>query len=347
MKPRMKLILVKIDPAVRPPVLAAAQQAFPAAVVTEPATIAEAVIAQDKATSALLVLHAPGDTLLADATQAVDAAGLPRWAVVVLGQGSSDVAEIIPPEDWKPHTLARVFRFTMLQHELLRENLRLRGDLKTVARRISHEVRTPVGCIHTSSDLLDELSAGKGAALANVAEIFRQSSREISQLIDRVSFVLRASSEPVAPAAIGMSEVVVHVLRQLQEEIRTTGASVRQPDGWPEVAGVSPWLQVIWWNLLRNALQHGGPAAHVRLTWIREDGGYRFAVVDQGAGVDAAQQAGLFVPFDQLHGQRTAGLGLSIVQRLVALQGGTCAYRRLPDHGTCFEFTLPAACADA
>jgi len=80
----------------------------------------------------------------------------------------------------------------------------------------------------------------------------------------------------------------------------------------------------------------------VRVTWVREPDGYRFAVVDQGAGVDPAQHAALFVPFDQLHGQRTAGLGLSIVQRLVALQGGDYRYQKLPGLGTCFEFTLPA-----
>lgn len=340
MKPRMKLILVGITPSLRPLVFAAAQHAFPGAAITETATLAEVPPPGDAPT--MLVLTEPGEAVLAEATQAADASGWPRWAVVVLGRESSEVAEILPPEGWQPATLARLFRSVGLQHELLRENLRLRGDLKAVARRINHELRTPIGCIHTSSDLLDEMSVGQDAMLGNIAEIFRQSSREISAIIDRVSFLLRASSEPVVPVATDMGAVMLQVFRQLQEEIRTAGAVVRQPDTWPEIMGVSPWLQVIWWNLLRNALQHGGPASQVRLTWLRENDLYRFAVVDQGAGVDPAQEAGLFVTFDQLGAKRTAGLGLSIVQRLTTLQGGDCRYRREPGLGTSFEFTLPA-----
>ncbi len=108
----------------------------------------------------------------------------------------------------------------------------------------------------------------------------------------------------------------------------------------PEVLGVRPWLQVIWWNLLHNALRHGGPASQVRLTWVREEDSFRFAVVDQGPGVDPAQEAGLFVAFVRLGTQRTAGLGLSIVQRLATLQGGDCRYRREPATGTCFSPVL-------
>lgn len=341
MIPRMKLMLVGIKPSLRPLLLAAAQEAFPEAEVAELATLADAA-AQSASPSSLVLLTEPDEALLAEATQAVDAGGAPRWAVVVLGSGSSEVAEVLPPEGWQPHTLATMLRAVLLQHELLRENLRLRGDMRTVARRISHEIRTPVGCIHTSADLLDEMSVGQDAMLGSIAGIFRQSSREISQLVDRVSFVLRASSDPVVPVATHMGEVVVHVFRELRDDIREKGAVVRQPDAWPEVLGVRPWLQVIWWNLLHNALRHGGPASQVRLTWVREQDSYRFAVVDQGPGVDPAQEAGLFVAFDRLGTQRTAGLGLSIVQRLATLQGGDCRYRRESATGTCFEFTLPA-----
>jgi signal transduction histidine kinase len=117
---------------------------------------------------------------------------------------------------------------------------------------------------------------------------------------------------------------------------------VSQPASWPEVAGVAPWLQVIWWNLLDNALKHGGPSAEIRLAWSRAPDGYRFSVVDRGAGIAPALQAGLFQPFDQLHALRTPGLGLSIVQRLVALQGGRCGYERLADGTSAFFFILPA-----
>jgi histidine kinase/DNA gyrase B/HSP90-like ATPase len=68
-----------------------------------------------------------------------------------------------------------------------------------------------------------------------------------------------------------------------------------------------------------------------------------FSVANRGAEIEPAIQATFFRPFDQLHLLRAPGLGLSFVQRLVALQGGRCRYERLEDGLSAFRFTLPSA----
>jgi signal transduction histidine kinase len=98
----------------------------------------------------------------------------------------------------------------------------------------------------------------------------------------------------------------------------------------------------IWWNLVQNALKHGGPLPHVTIAWSREGDEFQFSVSDAGPGVLKAREAGLLSPFDQLHHLRYPGLGLSIVQRLVLLQGGHSHYQKLPERGSRFTFTLPA-----
>ncbi|MDB6167400.1 MAG: hypothetical protein JWM88_264 [Verrucomicrobia bacterium] len=334
--------LINFPPGLDQTVSAASQLAFPGARLMALAAL-ESPGQSNGSAPDLIVLCEPDAALAAAATQAVDPTGAPRWAVVILGRETSDVTESVPPEDWNARALARIFQTAWRQHDLLRENYRLRGDLKTVARRISHDLRTPAGCIHTSSDLLDELTIGKSAALTNVADIFRQSSGEISHIVDRVSFVLRASAEPVGPAPVDMGAIVKAVIVQLEAEIRASNASVVQPDSWPAVRGVAPWLQMVWLNLLQNALRHGGPAPQVRIAWAREGETCRFSVSDRGGGVLAAREPGLFLPFDQLHALRYPGLGLSIVQRLVLLQGGRCGYEKMPEGGAGFHFTLPLA----
>ena len=99
-----------------------------------------------------------------------------------------------------------------------------------------------------------------------------------------------------------------------------------QPDSRPEVTGVGSWLQVIWWNLLGNAVQHGGAARPIRIAWKATSGGYHFSVTDSGPGILPAREAALFQSFDQLHLLPAPGLGLPITQRLVALQGGRCGH---------------------
>ncbi|HWA11145.1 MAG TPA: HAMP domain-containing sensor histidine kinase [Opitutaceae bacterium] len=332
---------MQIPSVVRPVVLAAVHAAFREGEIVEKASVEEAqrTVAGG---GELIVLVEPKAAAIAEAAQVTDGDGLPRWAVVVMGGGASELAETVGPEDWNAPLLARVFRSAALQHELLVENLRLQGDLRTVARRISHDLYTPVGCIYTSSQVLKIILSPDGTpSIAVMVRNIEDSSAEISQIIERVSFVLRASADPCAPGPLDMGGVVAGVLRQLETELQKAGADVALPDAWPDIGGVPQWLHVIWWNLIHNAVRHVGPGVRIRLAWTKEDRGHRFSVVDRGPGIATAMQPGLFRPFDQLHLLPAPGLGLSIVQRLVALQGGRCGYQQETDGSSVFFFTLP------
>jgi signal transduction histidine kinase len=337
------ILLVALPPAALELARQAVQLAYPQRATTVLADLPAALQLPPAGGPQLLVLGDPGVPVVAEASQALEKTGLPRWALVVMGGGNSDVAETVPVAEWNPSLLARVFRGTLLQHELLWENLRLRGDLKTVARRVSHDMRTPVGCIYTVAEMLPELDA---PSLAGLGDVIKQSVMEISEMIDRVSFVLKASLDSSQVSSVKMGPVLDAVLQELGPDIKRAGAVVTPAVNWPEVTGVAPWLQVVWRNLLCNALQHGGPAPHITLAWERSGGACRFSVTDNGAGVSAARLAALFAPFDQLHDQRLAGLGLAIIQRLTSLQGGSCGYEKAPQGGACFHFTLPAAAAE-
>jgi signal transduction histidine kinase len=142
-----------------------------------------------------------------------------------------------------------------------------------------------------------------------------------------------------------MGSRVAAALAELAPAIEKTGATVTQPLSWPDVTGVPQWLETIWWNLLGNALKHGGPGVRIRIGWTLEADEYRFMVVDRGPGVSSATEKLLFQPFEQLHAMPTQGLGLSLVQRLVMLQGGRCGHERLRDGSSEFYFTLPAVAA--
>ena len=229
------------------------------------------------------------------------------------------------------------------QAQLLQENARLRGDLLTVAMRISHDLRTPLGGIVNTGELLKEILAEKEPAAAELTESLFSSVDEISRLIGQIRFVTKASAEPKPKEPIKMDTLVSGVLQRLESRILKKHATVAGPDAWPEVNGVADWLEFIWWNLLANALQHAGEKPRIKLNWQKEKAGFRFQVCDNGGGVSLEKRGKLFQPFHSLHEtDSTGGLGLSIVQRLVELQGGNCGYEPLPAGGSLFFFTLPA-----
>ena len=230
------------------------------------------------------------------------------------------------------------------QDRLIRENVRLRGDLLTVAGRISHDLRAPLGGIVSTGEILQEILAEKEPSSVSLVNLLFVSVDELTRLIKSVSVVAKATAAPLAKKKVRMGEIVSGVLQQLESRKLKTQATIVEPGSWPEVDGVDSWLEVIWWNFLANALQHAGKPPRIEFGWRKETGKTLFWISDNGPGVPAGRSGKLFQPFDSLHEPgSTQGLGLSVVQRLVELQGGDCGHEANPTGGARFFFTLPAS----
>ncbi len=250
----------------------AAEAAFPSASIFSFRSVADALRTGETGRLELLVLSGADAGEIGLATQATVADDRPRWAVIVLGHGPSDLADMISPEACRPAVLAQLLRSVVMQHELLRENLQLRGDLKTIARRLNHDLRSPLNCLNLNCELIDELLDADAAEVRSQVGVIRKSLGEIGQLIERYSEILLASTDPAPATDVAMDAVVACVLRQFEQE----GIAVQQPPAWPRVRGVAEWLEIIWWNLISNALKHGSPGAPIGLGWRNDGDALRF-----------------------------------------------------------------------
>lgn len=220
------------------------------------------------------------------------------------------------------------------------ENARLRGDLLTVASRVSHDLRAPLGGIVTAAEVLGEMFAEVNRPETLTPAILN-SADDMTRVIRQISFVTRATAQRQPLKPVNMSHIVAMALQRTERLARKRNAVVIQPPSWPEATGVADWLEYAWASLLTNVLQHTAENVRIEISWREENGVCRFGVADNGGGVREELRATLFYPFHLLHkpdGPR--GFGLSIVQRLIELQGGKCGYEPLPD-GSLFYFSLP------
>jgi signal transduction histidine kinase len=220
------------------------------------------------------------------------------------------------------------------------EIARLRGDLLTMASRVSHDLRTPLGGIVTATEVLRE-NLLENNMPAELTQTIFDSVDEMTHLIKQISFITRATAGPIPKKLVPMEGIVAMALQRLESQILKKHATIIRPESWPQVRGVSPWLEEVWWNFLTNALEHSAGEPRIHLSWREADGSYRFDVCDNGRGVPEEIRKTLLRPFHSLHKpDGPAGFGLSIVERLVELQGGTCGYEPKSD-GSCFFFCLP------
>jgi len=290
----------------------------------------------------LLILANPAPAVLRTALQTVDSMGLPRWPVVVFGPVPGDFSwvESISTEEHQPRLVARAIQSAISYHRLRRDNSRLEGDLQTISFRVSHDFRGPLGGILMATDVLKETLAEDAPSCAELLEPIAQSATGAARLVSRISFLLRATSEHPSSEKLKMGEVFLAALDRIESITTGSRSKILQPDSWPVAAGNFACLEEVWCNLLENAIQHGR-ATRIEAGWLEKDGTQEYWVRDNGQGVAAGRR--LFQPFHLLHLSASGrGFGLSIVQRLVELQGGHCRYEATPEGGSVFYFSLPS-----
>jgi|GEM_PF-841338 Signal transduction histidine kinase len=323
----------------------AAQLAFPGVAVQAVASLDDAPAAGDRGEELLLLCNPDAETL-ERAQKTVDAGGLPRWAIVIFGAppaiAGAEAAEVIAREDWRADLVERVLRCVLAQHRLRRENARLRGDMGTFGFRVAHDLRTPLGGIVTTTEMLREVLAEDAPQDVALTQPILDSTDGLVKLIERMSFVAKSAVSQEPARRFKMSHAFWAAFQRIEHALMKAGATLEQPKDWPEVVGHQAWMEVVWTNLLRNALQHGGAGVKIEAGWAASDGGWRFWLKDNGK-VAPEKRGMLFHPFHRLHEMGAPrGLGLPIVRRLVELDGGRCGYADVPGGGSEFYFVLPS-----
>ncbi|HUK23715.1 MAG TPA: ATP-binding protein [Terriglobales bacterium] len=116
--------------------------------------------------------------------------------------------------------------------------------------------------------------------------------------------------------------------------------------GTPQIKGDPDDLEIIWNNLLDNAIRYSPPGGEVRLTISRDNGQARIEVRDQGPGIRQQDLQNIFGRFHRSDASRSRetggyGLGLAIAKAMVEAYGGTIGAETLPSRGTAFCVKLP------
>ena len=107
-------------------------------------------------------------------------------------------------------------------------------------------------------------------------------------------------------------------------------------------------LQQVFTNLIENAIKHHGPTSNgqIAVASSEVDLFYRFSVTDDGQGIDPRYHERIFgifqtlLPRDRMDG---AGIGLSLVKKIVSSKGGEISVESAPGQGATFQFTWPKA----
>lgn len=108
--------------------------------------------------------------------------------------------------------------------------------------------------------------------------------------------------------------------------------------------GNADLTQQIWLNLMDNAIKFSSMGSRIGMTLMNIEEGIRFTIQDEGEGIGEIAKEHIFDKFyqgDTSHAVAGNGLGLTMVQRIVALHGGNICVESTPNLGTMFIVTMP------
>jgi signal transduction histidine kinase len=252
----------------------------------------------------------------------------------------------------------RVAERTAALHHEMAERQRLEGEaqraqhfalLGRLAAGVSHEIRNPLGAISLHVDLLDEeLHQPTSESPAAMAESLTEIKTELGRLIELVEDYLslvRSSQIKLTPQELGPLVTTWAAEAEAQAAARGVTIHLEGLAALETVAVHANTLRRAVQNLVQNAvdaMSQGGTVTLVGQTTATE---IQLLVQDTGSGIAAAQLGQIFEPLYTTKPGGT-GLGLYIVQEIVAAHGGQISVVSKEGQGATFTITLPRT-ADA
>jgi PAS domain S-box-containing protein len=308
----------------------------------------------------------PGDVLMADFDwNPGDVPGIPRDAFAHSRDGRTIPVEVSlnPVASGTGSLVVLVIRDATLRREA-EQHLIAARDAAEAARatqaiflaNISHELRTPLNGILGFAQLLRRdkpLTERQARGL----KIIEESGQHLLMLINDILDLARIDEAklelyPTEVNLLAFLQVVCDIIRVKAQEKSLMFVYEAAPDLPATVFIDEKRLRQVLLNLLSNAIKFSDTgrvtlrATPVPPPVVGAAAGLRFDVEDKGIGMNEAQLARLFQPFEQVAELRRreggAGLGLTISRQLVRLMGGDIQVHSRQGQGSVFSFEIEA-----
>ncbi len=219
------------------------------------------------------------------------------------------------------------------------------AELERFAYVVSHDLKSPLrGMANVACWLLDDLEKIVDEEARENLSLMVDRADRLTRLIDGILQYSRVTRQAIDPKPLDSGAVIAGVIESLDH---SDEVSVRTEGAFPEIVYDETQFQQVLLNLIDNAIRHSArPAGEVVISCEEVDTAWRFSVRDNGEGIEKRHFERIFGLFQTLSTSsegRAAGIGLTIVKRIVERNGGEVEVRSLVGKGAEFRFSVPFA----
>lgn len=215
-------------------------------------------------------------------------------------------------------------------------------------RAVSHDLNAPlrnIGGMVSAVLTREEAGLSEDAVrrLGRVQANVRAGSEMIADLLE----LSRVKSRPQRRQAVEFGEMLRSLAGGFEYESQTKSIRLTVGREMPVLEVEKNRVRQLFQNLLDNAVKymHRSEGGRIDVAWRREPGGHHFTVADNGPGIPAEQQKGVFCVFRRGESPQTArvdgrGVGLALVKAVAANHGGRAWVESETGRGATFHVVL-------
>ncbi len=221
---------------------------------------------------------------------------------------------------------------------------------------MSHELRTPLNAVIGFADVmtLQHQQSGGDPKQLEMCQIISKNGDQLLKIVQDVLNIADTENPEILSAnleTVDLQEVVTFCLKTIASEMRPKKLRVIWDSKMPpiNIRGDRVRLQQAVLNLLSNAVKFNKEGGRIKVD-IRHLSANSVAidVIDEGIGIKSENLARMIEPFEQADNSYSrryegAGLGLSVVQKIMTLHKGELRLRSTFGKGTCATLLLPKA----
>jgi two-component system phosphate regulon sensor histidine kinase PhoR len=218
---------------------------------------------------------------------------------------------------------------------------------KDFVANVSHELRTPLTVINGYLEILPVDESADPFMQKAMKEMTAQTHR-MQNLIEDLLVLSRieASSERIYENVVNIPTVLSQIEREAQALNKEKQHHIEfHIDTGLKVFGVETELRSACSNLVFNAVHYTPPGGEIHVYWHGDEEGAKFAVHDNGDGIESNHLNRLterFYRVDKARSRKTggSGLGLSIVKHVLSHHNSRLDIASTLGEGSQFSFVL-------
>lgn len=217
---------------------------------------------------------------------------------------------------------------------------------KDFVANASHELKTPITIIRGFAETLQDMKDLPREIVEDVLEKITRNCKRMDTLVKNLLTLADIENIPLSNCHACNIASLVEECKSALLAVYPTASLLIVKEGDPCAEVEASILELAILNLLDNAAKYSKSPAEIVVRISQKAGNVIVSISDKGAGIPAHDIDHVFERFytvNKAHSRKLggAGLGLSLVKKIIEKHEGTIAVASLPGEGTTFTFSVP------